>query len=171
MGCATQSLTLGGVPLTGTTTPPKSMEVSHTYPQMHLPTCKHTRTHTHIHTSVLSHAHASASARSHTHTHHCANFDPSTATSVLEGSARTGARRVDALKRFFKTVFSLATNRSETCGRACAFFQTVFSLAIFILMNAERRCKKARCISAASKRSEQLPQGTLERARSSRLNV
>ena len=31
-------------------------------------------------------------------------------------------------------------------------------------MNAERPCKKARCLSAASKRSEQLPEGTLERA-------
>ena len=29
-------------------------------------------------------------------------------------------------------------------------------------MNAERPCKKARCLSAASKRSEQLPEGTLE---------
>jgi hypothetical protein len=30
-------------------------------------------------------------------------------------------------------------------------------------MNAERRCKKVRCLNAASKRSEQLPEGTLKR--------
>ena len=66
----------------------------------------------------------------------------------LEGSARTGARRVNTPKRLF-------TQR--------------FHLAIFILMNAERPCKKVRCLSAASERSEQLPEGTLERARSSRL--
>ena len=40
--------------------------------------------------------------------------------------------------------------------RLGVFCYTVFSRAIFILMNAERRCKKARCLSAASKRSEQL---------------
>ena len=58
---------------------------------------------------------------------------------VLEGSARTGVRRVDASERLFLA------------------FPTAFSLVIFILMNAERPCKKARCLSAVSKRSEQLP--------------
>ena len=43
---------------------------------------------------------------------------------------------------------------------------SVFSYGIFTcdlhLMNAERRCKKARCIiSSASKRSEQLPHKAL----------
>jgi hypothetical protein len=48
---------------------------------------------------------------------HCANFTPPSVTPVLEGSARTGARRMDASGRFLYGVFTCDL-RFDECREA-----------------------------------------------------